>query len=122
MKTFKHIDLYIQIALIISLTIASLINHDSTFLVAYFVVGTWQAISMVVHQYNKWHIRKEGRRYYYQRIVVCTLLLMAFAFLIPYLFIFWYLLLFTAPFLAIYYTAICYREVFYPAKRPLELI
>ena len=122
MKTFKHIDLYIQIALIISLTIASLINQDGTFLVAYFVVGTWQVVSMLVHHYNKWHISKAGRRYYYHRITAGTILVMALAFLIPYLFIFCYLLLFAAPVMAIYYTAICYREVFYPAKRPLELI
>jgi hypothetical protein len=122
MKTFKQIDLFGQLALIITLTIVSLTRQDSTFIYAYCVVGGWQVVSMLIHQANKWHSSKNGRRYYYHRITAFTLLIMPTAFLLPPLFLLWYIMLFAAPVMAIYYTAICFREVFYPAKRPLELV
>lgn len=122
MKTFKQIDLFGQLALIITFTVVSLARQDSTFLYAYCLVGGWQVISMLVHQLNKWHSSKQGRRYYFHRITAFTLIIMAGAFLLSPLFLLWYIMLFAAPVMAIYYAAICFHEVFYPAKRPLELV
>lgn len=122
MKNFKIIDFIIQIFLIVSLLGKSLIDSDKTFLYAYCIIGGWQVLSMMVHQYNRWYTNNLSRRYYYHRITMGVILTMAFAYLIPIFFIFWYLMLFAAPIMAIYYTAICYREVFYPVKRPLDLI
>lgn len=122
MKNFKIIDFIIQIFLIVSLLVKSLIDSDKTFLYAYCIIGGWQVLSMMVHQYNRWYTNNLSRRYYYHRITMGVILTMAFAYLIPIFFIFWYLMLFAAPIMAIYYTAICYREVFYPVKRPLDLI
>ena len=122
MKRFKQVDLFGQIALVITLTIVSLARHDATFLYAYVIVGAWQVVSMLVHQVNKWHSSRRSRRYYYHRVSACTLGIMATAFLFPLLFVLWYIMLFAAPAMAIYYIAICFHEVFYPAKRPLELV
>lgn len=122
MKNFKTIDFIIQVFLVIYLTITSLVNMDRTFIYGYFIVGGWQVISMIVHQINKWYTNQGSRRFYYHRIIAATLIIMPSGFIIPNFFIVWVPLLFIAPIMAIYYLAICYREVFYPAKRPLELI
>lgn len=122
MKEFKTIDVIIQVFLIIGISIKSLLNMDQTFLHGYFIIGACQVTSIIVHQYNKWFTNNLSRRFYYHRITLGVILTMAFAYLIPVFFIIWYLMLFAAPFMAIYYTAICYREVFYPMKRPLDLI
>ena len=122
MKDFKTIDFIIQVFLVIYLTITSLVNMDQTFIYGYFIVGGWQVISMIVHQINKWYTNQGSRRFYYHRITAATLIIIPSGFIIPNFFIVWVPLLFIAPIMAIYYLAICYREVFYPAKRPLELI
>ena len=49
MKTFKIIDFLGQVLLVVLFTIASLIKQDSTFIWGYFIVGGWQAISMLIH-------------------------------------------------------------------------
>ena len=122
MKNFKTIDFIIQVFLIISFIIKSMLNIDQTFIYGYFIVGGWQVISMIVHQINKWYTKQGSRRFYYHRITAATLIIMPSGFIIPSFFIVWVPLLFVAPIMAIYYLATCYREVFYPAKRPLELI
>ncbi len=122
MKKFKIIDILVQGLLVILFTIAALIKQDSTFIWGYFFMGGWQAISMLFHYLNKWNHGKGNRRYYYTRVSLICLLMMGMSFLLPPLFVFWYLMLFASPFMALYYLAICYHEVFYPAKRPLELI
>ena len=122
MKNFKTIDFIIQVFLIISFIIKSTLNIDQTFIYGYFIVGGWQVISMIVHQINKWYTNQGSRRFYYHRITAATLFIIPSGFIIPNFFIVWVPLLFVAPIMAIYYLAICYREVFYPAKRPLELI
>lgn len=122
MKDFKTIDFIIQVFLVIYLTITSMVNMDRTFIYGYFIVGGWQVISMIVHQINKWYTNQGSRRFYYHRITAATLFIIPSGFIIPNFFIVWVPLLFVAPIMAIYYLAICYREVFYPAKRPLELI
>lgn len=122
MKEFKTIDVIVQILLIIGFSIQSIISMDQTFLIGYFVVGGWQVTSMIVHHVNKWHTRHGNRRFYYHRISAAILIAMAAGFVVPYLLIVWGVMLFVAPVMAIYYLAICCKEVFYPAKRPLELI
>lgn len=122
MKIFKVVDFSIQVFVIVSLLVKSLFNADEIFLYAYCIIGGWQLLSMIVHQYNKWYTNKLSRRFYYHRITFGVILTMAFAYFIPVFFIIWYFMLFAAPVMAIYYTAICYREVFHPIKRPLDLI
>ena len=122
MKIFKHVDFYIQAMLISGLTLVALIRQDQTFLIAYLIIGGWQVMSMLVHFINKWYNRPGSRRWYYNRVTLVALVLLGLGFLFPPVFMFLNLMIVAAPLMAIYYVAICFREVFYPAKRPLELI
>ena len=123
MKKIKQIDCLISIALIIVFLILSLINHDLTLMVGYFVVGGWQVISMIVHAINKWFTEKDSRRYVYHWVVF-WLILVALAGLAAntILAILAFPMLLAAPLMAIYYTWICYDEVYVKMKRPLSLI
>ena len=112
MKKLKQIDCWISIALIIVFLILSLINHDYTFIIGYFIVGGWQVISMIVHAYAGWFNQKNGVRRVYHWITLISLVTMPIGS--------FYILFFIAPFMAIYYTWICYEEVYVKMQqRPL---
>lgn len=111
MKKFKIIDLWISIVLITGFAIASLINRDYTFIIGYFVVGGWQVISMIVHAVDRCFTEKRGARYVYHWITFISVVTMPLG-------SFW-ILLFTAPFMAVYYTWLCYNEVYVKMQRPL---
>ena len=121
MKTFKRADLAFQAALIIGFTITALINPGSLFL-AYFVVGSLQVLSMIIHALKSWNTRKGSKRFYYHRITLFVIITATLAAIVPYFFPVWYALLFLAPLMAVYYLWICYYEVAHAAKRPLEMI
>jgi hypothetical protein len=114
MKKFKTIDMWISIGLITGFAIASLINRDYTFIVGYFVVGLWQVISMVIHAIDKCFTDKWGARYWYHWITFIAVITMPIG-------SFW-ILLFTAPFMAVYYTGLCYSEVRKMNQRPLSIL
>jgi len=119
MKRIKKIDFGISITLIIICTICSftgiLKNLDYPFfIVSYFIVGGWQVLSMIIHAYNHWFTYGKGKRYIYHwvtLIAVCTMPLGSFC-----------ILLFTAPFMAIYYTCICYEEAYIKMRCPLAIL
>ncbi|MEP7144535.1 MAG: hypothetical protein ABI707_16735 [Ferruginibacter sp.] len=114
MKQFKIIDLFINIALVSGFSVYCLIKQNGSFITGYFVVGGWQVISMLIHVYNKCFTYKSGSRYTYHWITFISLVTMPLgSFLI---------LLFTAPFMAIYYTYLCYHEVYVKMQRPLALL
>lgn len=114
MKKFKKIDVRVSIILITGFAIATIINRDYTFLMGYFVVGGWQVISMLVHVYHKSFTQKKGARYVYHWITLISLITMPVG-------SFW-ILLFTAPFMALYYTWLCFDEVRKMNQRPLALL
>lgn len=114
MKQFKTIDLFISIILITGFAIYWLIKRDESFFIGYFVVGGWQVISMLVHVYNKCFIHKGGKRFIYHWIAFISVVTMPVG-------SFW-ILLFTAPFMAAYYTYLCYHEVYVRMQRPLALL
>lgn len=123
MKKIKQTDLAISIALIVVFLVMSLINQDITFIWGYFVVGGWQVISMIVHAICGWFTGKGGRRYIYHCVVFCIILagligLMANVILA----ILAYPMLFAAPFMAVYYTWICFDEVHVKMQRPITLL
>jgi hypothetical protein len=118
MKTFKIIDVWISIGIIISFT-ALIIYQGRGFSIAnnllftaYFVVGGWQVISMIIHAAAGCFTY--GARYVYHWITLMALITIPIG-------SFW-ILLFTAPFMAVFYTWLCYREVYIKMKRPLELL
>ena len=123
MKKFKEVDAWISIILITGFAIATIINRDYTFLIGYFVVGGWQAISMIIHANKGWFTENNSKRYKYHWIVVitCMVVLLGIA-IYPLLFYTLIVLLLVAPFMAIYYTWLCYQEVYIKMKRPLDLL
>ncbi len=123
MKKIKQTDLVISIVLIVIFLILSFINQDMTFIVGYFVVGGWQVISMIVHAICSWFTRKGGRRNIYHWVVFCLVSIALLGLAAPVLLaILAYPMLFAAPFMAIYYTWICFDEVYVKMKRPITLL
>jgi hypothetical protein len=114
MQRFKIIDFWISCVLIAGFTIAGLINRDFTFIIGYIVVGSWQVISMIVHIAAGSFVYKGGERYMYNWITLIALLTFPVGS--------YWILVFTAPLMALYYTRICYKEVFIKMKRPLYLL
>jgi len=109
MKTFKVIDFWLQISIIIGCIIACVAIPQYA-LGCYFVVGAVQVLDMIIHELKTWFTNKNSNRYYYHRIVLVCVSLMALTPLINAFFFIYYLLVFIAPFMAVYYTVICYRE------------
>lgn len=118
MKNFKELDFGISVGLILLFAIASILDEkgglNNNLIIGYYVVGSWQSISMVVHAITKHFTRKWSRRYYYHwisLIAVVTIPAGSIWFLYP-----------LAPFMALYYTYMCYQETFIRMKRPMELL
>jgi hypothetical protein len=119
MKTFKIIDVWLSIGLIISITVLIMIDSEigfmeNTLLTGYFVVGGWHVISMLVHAFNHCFTYKNGARYIYHWITLISLATMPLG-------SFWILGI-TAPFMAVFYTWLCYRETYIKMKRPLDIL
>ena len=123
MKTFKLIDVWISLTLITVFVLLDLLPVENSFIMGYFVVGGWQLISMVVHVIAGWFGDKGGLRYRYQwtvlLIILATLLFLA---VYPLLLLWLLALLIGAPLMAVWYTLICYQEVYVKMKRPLDSI
>lgn len=118
MKTFKTCDAWISTGLIISFLIINIIDQpesliDSMILTGYFVVGGWQVISMLVHALKHCFTEKWRTRYIYHWITFISLITMPGSF---------WVLAFTAPFMAIFYTGLCFSEIRKMNQRPLDLL
>jgi hypothetical protein len=119
MKTFKQIDLAISSALMTGFFIAALIKQDETFIIGYFVTGGWQVISMIVHAMDGTFARKGTARYNYHWIVVIVVGIALLSVVLkfePLLMIF-FVLIFIAPIMAVYYTWLCGSELSTLRKR-----
>jgi hypothetical protein len=112
MKRFKTIDFFISVLLILASAIYWLLNQDESFLIGYFVVGSWQAFSMIVHVLNGCFTY--GSRNTYHWISLISVLTMPIGSI--------WILVFTAPFMAVYYTWLCYHEVYVKMQRPLSVL
>jgi hypothetical protein len=120
MKRFKQIDLGFSIASIIAFTIISLIRLDETFLYGYFIVGGWQVFSMVIHVFAGWFTEKNSVRRIYHWITFAVIAAGCLSLYIQiFLFVF-VIMLYFAPFIAIFYTGMCYQELRMMNKRPLS--
>jgi len=123
MKTFKLIDYWGSIILIITSVILGVAADPFFFIYGYFVVGGWQIISMLVHATNHWFSAKGTGRYMYHCIVafIVALALIGIVFE-SILMLVLFPLLFAAPFMAIFYTWLCYRELYVKMQRPLAML
>lgn len=123
MRTFKMIDLWVNMVMILVFVIIGLFCNEPTFIVGYFVTGAWQVISMLIHFIKGWFCEKGGVRYNYHWGVVIIMMVTLLCFAIYYLLFLWlFALLFAAPLMAIGYTAICYKEVYGKMRRPLDFL
>jgi hypothetical protein len=114
MKQFKTIDFWVSSLLIAIFTIASIFKGNETFMYGYFIVGGWQIISMIIHIAARCFTYKGGVRNIYCWIVLISIVTVPVGSFV--------VLLFTAPVMAIYYTWICYNEVYVKMQRPLALL
>ncbi len=104
MRIFKITDVLISSILVIVFFIEYIMYPSPEKLFsAYFITGGWQTISMVIHAMKRWCTRKGGARYIYNWITFTSIITMPIG-------SFWILFL-TAPFMALFYTCLCYYEV-----------
>ena len=123
MKIIKLYDAWIQAGLILVLTILSIIKNDGTFFIAYCIVGVWQLVSIFIHVLNGWFKGANYYRYYYNWVLVIMAIAFLIGLIIPVvIMIFLYLLIWSAPFMAIVYCIICFRELSVLNKRPLAIL
>lgn len=123
MRTYKKIDCWVSIMLIGCFTAASLVRQDETIFYGYFTVGGWHIISMIIHGLNNWFTERGSQRLIYHWIVFWLFILTVSGFLFfPIIIMMAYLMLFAAPFMAIYYTWLCYDETYVKMRRPISLL
>ena len=125
MKQFKIFDLWLSTILISGSFIYPLFRHDVTIFIGYFVVGGWQVISMLAHFINRWFCGNGSKRYNYQWTVLILTFLTALGWsfnLLLLLYVMLFILLLISPVMAIYYTWLCYQEVYVKMQRPLALL
>jgi len=120
MKNFKTIDSCLQALLIITCTALN-INGSLNILYSYFIVGSYQLISMLVHEATKSFTRTAARRIY-QNVVYVIVSCMLLTTVIDAAGFIFYPMIFLAPFMAVYYTWLCYKETFVYMKRPLSIL
>jgi hypothetical protein len=122
MKTFKRIDLLVQLISMVITVIVFIVNAlDATWILFQIVAG-WQLLSIIIHFINRWHPYKGGRRYNFQLVLISTLILLVLIRFFHLLLILAYPVAFTVLLMPLYYWWVCYTEVFNYSKRPLELI
>jgi hypothetical protein len=118
MKKFKEWDFGISVGLILFFAVASILDKNgglnNSLITGYFVVGSWQSISMIVHTVTRYFTKKWSRRYYYHWISLVAVVTMPAGSI--------WLLYPLAPFMAVYYAYMCYEETFVKLKRPMELL
>lgn len=123
MKKFKTIDIWISTLLITISIIIGLIERNHTVIACYFIVGGWQIISMLVHGINRWFTEMYGIRYFYHSTVLVIIIVSILGIWVyPLILILLYILLYVAPVMAVFYTWLCYREVYVKMQRPLAML
>ncbi|CAN5649411.1 hypothetical protein BH10BAC2_BH10BAC2_00430 [soil metagenome] len=90
--------------------------------VSYFIIDGYQLAGMLVHEFNKWFTVRDTARRYYHNISYTISICMILTPLVGFTGIVFFPLLYIAPFMAIYYTWLCYKETFVYLKRPLSIL
>ena len=124
-KKIKIADLGIQVVLFLAgLAVFLLTNEEQLYFYFYYLLGSWQILSLLIH-----HIDNRGlpffqkRRIYSQAIagvfITGAISLLLLIFKTPVIIFYLFGLLLLSPFLAIWYMSICYREILQLRKREL---
>lgn len=112
MKLYKQIDIILQIVGTIFALFIGFAEDEGGAILAYFVLGGLQVTSFLLHFLTKgnWVLTSAREKYGITLLAIigCVLITLPFeeALIIPL-----GLLLLTAPFMALYYGNICYREI-----------
>ena len=115
MKKFKIADMWISTALIIASFIWLLFSFDLEHLVTtYVIVGGWQLISMGVHAVNRTFTSWPGIRVIYHWISVIMVVTIPLGSA--------WILVFVSPFMAIFYTWLCFYETCEKMRRPISYL
>ncbi|MBL0355806.1 MAG: hypothetical protein IPP72_02475 [Chitinophagaceae bacterium] len=115
MKNFKRIDFWISVILITVFTAGVFIDRSrETLFWGYVTVGAWQVVSMIVHTLTGYFTQKGRPRFIYHCISFIALITIPAGSV--------WILAFIAPFMAVYYSWMCYNEVFIKMKRPMDLL
>jgi hypothetical protein len=105
MKLFKQLEFYSSVLLIMAFFTSWLLTRDGELLfTSYYVVGALHVTGMITHALAHWFTNAYSPRLYYHWLVVILLLLVPLG-------IGLWILLYAAPFMAIAYTWICWREL-----------
>lgn len=121
MKTYKKIDLALQLLLIPIFIIITCTNIHSFLFPAYFTVGAIQLISTLVHLITKYQPVSTARKYY--NITLLFIAAGTLSFLVPqFAFFYLYFLLFFSPIMAICYFILSWHELLKLNERPLALL
>ena len=121
MKTFKLADFWLQLVIITGSIIAAAANAFD-FFYTYFITGGYQLISMLAHEKENLFTGKGTARRYYHNLSYTLVGLMLLTPLVQITGVVFFVLLYAAPFMAIYYTWLCWRETFVYMKRPLSIL
>ena len=115
MRIFKITDICVSLALLLLFSVRFCTEDRLNWLFeSYFIMGGWQSISMLIHAINSWHTRKWGTRYLYHWIAFISVITFPIGSC--------WILAFTAPFMAIFYTGLCIVEVRNYEIRPSALL
>jgi hypothetical protein len=115
MKIIKIADLGINISLLLIFTIEAFVNGTEMLITGYLYVGAWQSLSMIVHGLCGWMEPYRSTRYTYHWIAFIAVITMPVGSI--------WILLYTAPLMALFYTGLCVFEIKYLyRKRPLSLL
>ena len=116
MKKYKELDCWISTGLIIGFALLILFNPHNfpeNLIAAYLVVGGWQITSMLVHIACGYFTQIGGARFIYHWISFIAVITLPAS---------CWVLFYAAPFMAIYYTWLCFTETYIKMKRPMELL
>lgn len=115
MRIFKITDICINLAMLFIFSIRFNTEDRLDWLFeSYFITGGWQSISMLIHAVKGWHTRKWGTRYIYHWIAFVSVITLPVGS--------YWILAVTAPFMAIFYTGLCFFEIRNYEIRPSELL
>lgn len=121
MKTYKKIDVALQVLLVPIFIIIACTNPHSFLFPAYFTVGAIQLISALVHVAKKYQPVTTARKYY--NITLLFIAAGTLSFLVPrFAFVYMYFLLFFSPIMAICYFILSWNELLKLNERPLALL
>ena len=115
MEIFKITDVCLSLAMLIIFSIRFASGDRLNWLFeSYLITGAWQSISMLVHALNNWHTKKWGTRYIYHWIAFISVITIPVGS--------YWILAFTAPLMAIFYTGLCFFEIRKYEIRPSVLL